>query len=355
MDAPQPLVQMETCSSPLCNVQGTIATNLVLVKNEDPVKGYKRQVRCKECNSAQGRVTRFLKDQGNAAEYLQLSKQGKEDFKLKIAREGLVGDKLKQLLTETVTWAKIQKSCRMFSAQGDFVTENTLRSDPKLDDEEKDAIIANTNTMVCKVTSKTLYWKPYYTMSLSNTQETVESKKRELESEEKIKPQKAPKQAKREIKDEAGQGEVPPAPQEPIIKPIPQPQLERLGKAHLVASALADKLGEQIVVAKAPDHTGVVAPMVLKQNDEWSAKFEDLIGQMSKFQDDKQAANGLSQMRCLFHLNPNLQNYTIFPAFANKSEGAIWETFILKRKIYMYIHTEYSIHRPREPNRELKT
>ena len=29
--------------------------------------------------------------------------------------------------------------------------------------------------------------------------------------------------------------------------------------------------------------------------------------------------------------------------------------YIKEEDIYIYIHTEYSIHRPREPNRELKT
>ena len=294
--ADQQLAQMETCCAPLCQTTGTVGTNLVLVKAEDPIKGYKRQVRCNECNNATGRIKRFLADSSeDKSEYTRFGKDTKAKFLQKVSQEGLVGDKLKQVLTETATWCKIQKSTRNFKAEGKFATEKEIRDDPKLEEEDKEAIIANTETIQCKFTGKTLYWKPEYSMGWESKTETLSSKKRELEYEEKLKPNKiikAPKAPKRELTN--GEEEKP--------KPIPPAQLERLGKVALAATTMADKLAQKIADAKSPDRQGAVAPLVMEQLDKHSKTMEEAISKIEKLTQSTEAKTGISQMRCLLSL-----------------------------------------------------
>ena len=263
---------VEKCSVPYCNTEGTVGKELVVVQKQDPLRGTKRQVRCSPCNSAQARVKRVCKmDPDAKAKYIDLTTDGKEKFMIKMIEENLVGDKLRQVLTETVSWCRHQRSMQHQESNGNFYTEKQIRGDKELETDEAEAILLSLNTMVCAVTGKTLYWKPKYSMGLSKSEELSDMRKRELESEEKMKQTKKNK-AKRE-------------PAEPGVDDqeeidIPPAQKARLEACVPKIEEIAFDLARELASAKDPERKDLIAQAVITNGDTTNQAIEETIARV---------------------------------------------------------------------------
>jgi len=261
----------EHCSAALCKVEGTVGEELVLIQVDDPITGRKRQVRCKTCNSAMGRLKRFLKDESEAkALYSELDKEGKHKFLNQIAESSLVGPKIKSLLTETVTWVRIHRKTTSYSTKGEFFTEKCLREDKDLDEDDVKAIMEGSHNITCQITGKKRYWKPSYEMEEKTAEEDTEQKKREVESEQAI---KAPKQkkAKKALPDRAADDVVNPDQEKQV--PVTEGQRARLTKIVQKFEEQIAELAGRITEASAPD-CDFVAKKVIDKAEDVSAKVE---------------------------------------------------------------------------------
>ena len=109
----------ETCSVANCDTVGVVGQELVLITDNDPVRNTRRQVRCKACNNAMGKIKRLCKGDTDLAEnYHQLDAEHRGEFLKKAAKGRLIGDALKKCLHECILWSRIKKNSTKFEATG---------------------------------------------------------------------------------------------------------------------------------------------------------------------------------------------------------------------------------------------
>ena len=264
----------EKCCQPLCNVEGTVGKELVLIQAADAIKGTVRQTRCRQCNNGMGRLRRFLKEDIAAkADYTELSVEGKSKFMAKVSSQGLAGDNLKKVLSETVSWTRVQKQSANFSAQGTFKSEKALREDPELDPDTVQALLRNSPNMECQVTLETLYWRPTYSMGHENREEATEVRKRMLESEEIIKAKKKPNVKVERVNQPAA------ADADAIDVELPPAQKTRLEKCVPKIEQQQHQLLQQLATVKAPEREGQVGSHVLKKAEKTNKTLEQIVEQ----------------------------------------------------------------------------
>ena len=290
------LSKIEKCSQSLCDVEGEVGNELVLIQDADPIKGTVRQTRCRRCNNGMGRLKRFLSAESDAKdEYTELSVEGRQKFIAKVSVEGLAGDKLKQALTESVSWTRVQKQTANFTAQGNFQTEKALRAEPDADAETVEAILKNSPTMQCQITNNTLYWKPIYSMGHDKTEESIEVRKRTLESEENIKAKKRPN-VKKERAELGAAIDVAAAAARPDVD-LPPAQKIRLEKCVPKIEEQQHQLVQQLAIARAPEREGQVGDKVLEKADKTNKTLEDIREKCRAIIDANKCAKGTEFLR----------------------------------------------------------
>ena len=280
---------METCCVPLCGKQGVVGQGLVLLKASDDIRGQVRQVKCNECNAGDGRIKRFCKkDDSFSKMYSGLGKDAKQEFRLKVAAEGLLDEKLKNVLIETHIWQKIKKASTNFSAQGEFLSEAQLNDDKTIPRDDKIAIIQNSHSITCQVTGKQLYWKPTYSLSQSRVEEEFESHKKEIEAEEKMKFPKQPALKKQRVL-QAADGSVP-------VVPVTEPQLKRIGGSLKKIDDLKLDLTNMLTDATNTKFTTYISQPVVQKAQDSVAAIDKLAGILKAFQETKRANKGANTL-----------------------------------------------------------
>ncbi len=187
------------------------------VQSENAVTGAKNQVRCKDCNNADGRIKRLLKQhQQVKIGYQEMSTEDRKKWMVTVGRDNLMGDDLKKSLVETITWSRIRRHASNFSAKGKFMDEENLKKAFEDKPDEKAAIKTNSHQMQCAITNKYLWWVPEYELSITNEEILQEDKKRKIEGEGTLKKAKKAKAEKTEKADKTNEQKTR-RPRRPII------------------------------------------------------------------------------------------------------------------------------------------
>ena len=184
---------------------------------------------------------------------------------------------------------------------GDFHTAEHLDLLMADRPDERDAIKANSHTMICTITGKTMHWKPTYSLCISNEETDSMTQKREVEGEQAIKKATAKQLASLEAA-EAGravEGGEPPPPKkrkttnsDDTPKPLNEAVTKRLEKVIPKLEDSILKITTKLATAETPEKAGLVGIQVLAKAKQIKTDLEEALKEATSLYTLKRARKG---------------------------------------------------------------
>ena len=190
----------------------------------------KAQGRCRDCNITRNKLNRLSCNDAQLANGIKGFTQ-EERQKLYEDADGLMGDKLKKVVTHAIC---ISQSRKMTLALEEAMARILAKPDGQA---EWDTIMKNTAEIINEVIGKAMIWIPQYTLSKKQEDTMNIEKKRRIEGEETVRPK-----AKAKAKEKALSCSV----KTRLVKSIPKLQGVLTSLATVVAESYADDMKENI-------------------------------------------------------------------------------------------------------------
>lgn len=148
---------------------------------------------CNECNSLKSRIFRL--DCASKKSLKELTPEDRVAFNVKA--KGMCGATLAKCITETVFQMSLQKQTTTVSKYGDLELYSDVQNRYKDKPETWKTITENAVTTQHPVTGESYIWLPKLHIDMSEHNEFHEIRKRQVESEETVRPKKAPRTNKK--------------------------------------------------------------------------------------------------------------------------------------------------------------
>ena len=178
-----------------------------------------------------------LLDAGSSASFISKAKE-------------LYGDELKKAMEQAIDDTVVKTFSSLFESHGEFKSEKELKDMYAVKNPERLAsILKNGQKFMCPVTNTQLYQDPQYRSSSSELLQEIQTRKRKMIEEMKIKAAKKPKKAKAEVKKEGNAGEAGQAEGDPAAEAKPIKAGER-NKVTKLTNDLATASAEMVELIK---------------------------------------------------------------------------------------------------------
>ena len=274
---------VELCRCSTCN-EDVEEKSAVCLKNEDPVKGVKKQWRCKLCHSAMGRIRTAFKSMSEE------QKLGFHDLTLAERREfykkaqTLCGANLQKTLTESVTTATIRKMTETAHEDGNFLPIKEVEAEWSQKRPEMWAQLElHAPRLECKYTGAELIMVPSY--SYKRARETCDSTTNvhKLESDQCVKKVKVTKE--NQVKGTQNEDQGTPSSKctkADIPKPITDAQKKRMNKIMTLLEQNKLKYADLRLHIDTNNAHDSVGEKLMNRIKDLHSKLDDLIERIKK-------------------------------------------------------------------------
>lgn len=147
--------------------------------------------RCIGCHRLRGRIVTASKRKGLQGQWGDMGKSDRANF-MKVGKD-LYGDELAIALNEHISQTRMTRCLTEFSQSGKYLDEEDMTDKYQKKPKQLEAIWVNAHTMTCPVRKVKLWADPEFTFNQKQAEEYQETKKRELERCQAIKPKKKAK------------------------------------------------------------------------------------------------------------------------------------------------------------------
>ena len=237
----------------------------------------KAQGRCRDCNITRNKLNRLSCNDAQLANGIKGFTQ-EERQKLYEDADGLMGDKLKKVVTHAIC---ISQSRKMTLALEEAMARILAKPDGQA---EWDTIMKNTTEITNEVTGRQMIWIPQYTLSKKQEDSMTMEKKRRIEGEETVRPKaKAKGKAKAKAKTELGQGEE----RQPQPKALATSVKDRLVKSIPKLQAVLTKIATVVAEAGAEDMKKNIPERQLTRATAIQDNLDEQLKALQKFHDEQ--------------------------------------------------------------------
>eukprot|EP00973_Karenia_brevis_P067372 9370497-Karenia_brevis.AAC.1 len=274
---------------------------MTTVRKEDTFNSHLAQLRCKMCNRLRQRLATCLQD----SEELKLgfkAVEGEERQSFYRSCKNMCGAELKKQVTECVIKSSYTKQMTTFGADGEFEdeedVENRLQDKPQQLMEIKKNAIRFTDPL----RKVPMLWIPKYKLSTYTEHGDVEEKKRRVESNHVVKPDKKPrKEPKENTGDvpEGGEGNA-------LLKDIPETQIARLTKLVPKFESAEFEFMKVSTSARDPQYADYVPKKLRDACPKMEAEIAKVKDQYTKLLSEKKAPKGF--MKEFFSVMKNIHD-----------------------------------------------
>ena len=228
----------------------------------------KAQGRCRDCNITRNKLNRLSCNDAQLANGIKGFTQ-EERQKLYEDADGLMGDKLKKVVTHAICISQARRPLKMTLALEEAMARRRRCQ------AGWDTIMKNTAEIINEVIGKAMIWIPQYTLSKKQEDTMNIEKKRRIEGEETVRPK-----AKAKAKEKAlSCTVVAESSADDMKENIPEEQLTE-------ASAIQDTLDEQLKALQKLHDEGVAAsPAIMAAISKANAAQKDAIEIVKRLRD----------------------------------------------------------------------